>query len=173
MIWSLDGDAPLIHPTAWIAPSAQVIGRVRLGARASVWFGAVLRGDNEWIEIGEETNVQDNAVLHSDWGSPLSIGPRCTIGHGAIVHGCTLGEGVLVGMGATLLNDAQVGAWSLIGAGSLVTEGKAFEGRGLVMGSPARRVRDLDDAALERLRLSAEHYAANASRFVGGLEPGQ
>ena len=171
MIWSLHGQGPEIHPTAWVAPSAQVIGKVRLGPGASVWFGAVLRGDNEWIEVGEETNIQENAVCHTDWGFPLTIGPRCTVGHKAILHGCTVGGLSLIGMAATVLNGARIGPESLVGAGALVTEGKAFEARSLLMGSPARVARTLDDAAVERLRRSAEGYAANAARFAAGLAP--
>lgn len=171
MIWELEGESPEIHPTAWIAPDAQVIGRVRIGPRASVWFGAVLRGDNEWIEVGEGTNVQELSCLHTDWGYPLSIGPDCTIGHKAMLHGCTIGARCLIGMSATLLNGAQIGLESLVGAGSLVTEGKAFEPRRLLMGVPAREVREIDDAAAERLRQSALHYARNAERFAAGLSP--
>lgn len=171
MIWALDDEAPEIHPTAWIAPDAQIIGRVRIGPRASVWFGAILRGDNEWIEVGAETNIQENGVLHTDWGFPLTIGPRCTVGHKAMLHGCTLGEGVLVGMSATVLNGAVIGDHSLIGAGALVTENKRFEPRQLLVGSPAAPKRALDDAAVERLRQSAEHYAQNAERFARGLKP--
>lgn len=171
MIWALDGEEPEIHPTAWVAPDAQVIGRVRLGPGASVWFGAVLRGDNEWIEVGEGTNIQELSVLHTDWDFPLFIGAGCTIGHKAMVHGCTIGEGSLIGMSATLLNGAVIGRESLVGAGALVTEGKRFEDRSLVMGAPARAVRSLDDAAVERLKLSAKHYADNASRFAQGLSP--
>ena len=171
MIWSLDGDAPEIHPTAWVAPDAQVIGRVRIGPRASVWFGAVLRGDNEWIELGEESNVQELCCLHTDWGFPLSIGPGCTIGHKAMLHGCTIGEGSLVGMSATVLNGARIGASCLLGAGSLVTEGREFAPRGLILGVPAKAVRELDEPAVERLRQSARHYAANAERFASGLRP--
>jgi carbonic anhydrase/acetyltransferase-like protein (isoleucine patch superfamily) len=171
MIWSLDGQAPEIHPTAWVAPSAQVIGKVRIGPRASVWFGVVLRGDNEWIEVGEETNIQENAVGHTDWGFPLTIGPRCTVGHKAMLHGCTIEELTLIGMGATVLNGASVARESLVGAGALVTEGKRFEPRSLLMGSPARVVRSLDDDAVARLRRSAQGYAANAARFAVGLAP--
>ncbi|EYD73534.1 carbonic anhydrase, family 3 [Rubellimicrobium mesophilum DSM 19309] len=171
MIWALEGQGPEIHPTAWIAPDAQIIGKVRIGARASVWFGAVLRGDNEWIELGEGTNVQELSVLHTDWGFPLSIGARCTIGHKAMVHGCTIGDQSLVGMSATILNGAVIGRESLVGAAALVTEGKRFEERSLIVGAPAKAVRGLDDAAVERLRLSAEHYAANAARFAAGLSP--
>ncbi len=171
MIWTLDGEGPEIHPTAWVAPDAQVIGRVRIGPRASVWFGAVLRGDNEWIEVGEDSNVQELCCLHTDWGFPLSIGPGCTIGHKAMLHGCAVGEGSLVGMSATVLNGARIGPESLVGAGSLVTEGKAFPPRSLVLGVPAKAVRDLDAPAVERLRQSADHYARNAERFARGLSP--
>lgn len=169
MIHAIDGQAPEIDPTAWIAPDAQVIGRVRIGPHASVWFGAVLRGDNEWIEVGEGTNVQELSVLHTDWGFPLTIGRDCTIGHKAVLHGCTLGDRVLVGMSAAILNGAIIADESLVGAGALVTEGKRFEPRSLLMGAPARAVRTLDDAAVERLRASAEGYAANARRFAAGL----
>ena len=171
MIWTLEGQGPEIHPTAWIAPDAQVIGKVRIGPGASVWFGAVLRGDNEWIEVGEGSNVQEHSVLHTDWGYPLTIGARCTIGHKAMVHGCTIGDQTLVGMSATILNGAVIGRECLIGAAALVTEGKRFEDRSLIVGAPANPVRSLDDAAVERLRLSAEHYAANAVRFARGLSP--
>ena len=171
MIWSLEGQEPEIHPTAWVAPDAQVIGRVRIGPRASVWFGAVLRGDNEWIELGEESNVQELCCLHTDWGFPLAIGPGCTIGHKAMLHGCTVGEGSLIGMSATILNGARIGPQSLLGAGSLVTEGKSFDSRTLLLGVPAKAVRSLDDQAVERLRHSATNYARNAERFAGGLRP--
>ncbi len=169
MIWSLDDEKPEIHPTAWVAPDAQVIGRVRIGPGASVWFGAVLRGDNEWIEVGEASNVQELCCLHTDWGYPLTIGPGCTIGHRAMLHGCTIGEGSLVGMSATVLNGARIGPQSLIGAGALVTEGKEFDPRRLILGAPAKATRELDDTAVERLRQSANHYARNAERFARGL----
>ena len=169
MIWELEGQGPEIHPTAWIAPDAQIIGRVRIGARASVWFGAVLRGDNEWIELGEATNVQEMSCLHTDWGFPLTIGAGCTIGHKAMLHGCIVEANSLVGMSATVLNGARIGPDSLVGAGSLVTEGKSFEVRSLIMGSPAKAVRSLDDEGVARLRRSAEHYAENAQRFARGL----
>jgi carbonic anhydrase/acetyltransferase-like protein (isoleucine patch superfamily) len=171
MIWELEGQEPEIHPTAWVAPDAQVIGRVRIGPRASVWFGAVLRGDNEWITVGEGTNVQELCCLHTDWGFPLTIGADCTIGHKAMLHGCTIGERSLVGMSATVLNGAWIGPESLIGAGSLVTEGKAFEARRLLLGVPAKAVRELDSKAVERLSQSAQHYARNAERFAAGLRP--
>lgn len=171
MIWSMEGQAPEIHPTAWIAPDAQVIGRVRIGANASVWFGAVLRGDNEWIEVGEGTNIQDLSCLHSDWGFPLSVGAGCTIGHRVMLHGCTIGANTLIGMSATVLNGASVGRDSLVGAASLVTEGKSFEPRSLIVGSPAKALRLLDDAAVAALERSAHHYAENATRFAQGLRP--
>jgi carbonic anhydrase/acetyltransferase-like protein (isoleucine patch superfamily) len=170
MIWALDSQEPEIHPTAWVAPDAQVIGRVRIGPRASIWFGAVLRGDNEWIEVGEESNVQELSCLHTDWGFPLTIGPRCTIGHKAMLHGCSLGEGSLIGMSSTVLNGARIGSQSLIGAGSLVTESKAFEARQLILGVPAKAVRTLDEQAVEGLRRSALHYVSNAERFARGLQ---
>lgn len=169
MIWALDGEEPEIHPTAWVAPDAQVIGRVRIGPRASVWFGAVLRGDNEWIDVGEGSNVQELCCLHTDWGFPLTIGPGCTIGHKAMLHGCTIGEGSLIGMSATVLNGARIAPRSLLGAGSLVTEGRSFDPRHLILGVPAKPVRPLDDQAVERLRQSALHYSRNAERFARGL----
>jgi carbonic anhydrase/acetyltransferase-like protein (isoleucine patch superfamily) len=171
VIWELEGQGPEIHPSAWIAPDAQIIGRVRIGPRASVWFGAVLRGDNEWIDLGEATNIQELSCLHTDWGFPLTIGAGCTIGHKAMLHGCTVGSNSLVGMSATVLNGARIGPDSLVGAGSLVTEGKSFEARSLIMGSPAKAVRSLDDDGVARLRRSAEHYANNADRFTRGLKP--
>jgi carbonic anhydrase/acetyltransferase-like protein (isoleucine patch superfamily) len=171
MIYALDGETPEIHPDAWIAPGAHVMGRVRIGAGASVWFGAVLRGDNEWITVGDETNVQENAVLHTDWGYPLTIGARCTIGHKAMLHGCEIADGSLVGMGATVLNGARIGAGCLIGACALVTEGKEIADGSLVMGAPGRVVRTLDDAGRTRLLASAAGYAANARRFRAGLAP--
>ena len=169
MIYALDGQSPEIHPDAWIAPGAHVMGKVRIGAGASVWFGAVLRGDNEWIEVGEETNIQENAVLHTDWGYPLTIGARCTIGHKAMLHGCVIGQGSLVGMGATLLNGARIGAGCLIGACALITEGKVIGDGALVMGAPGKVVRSLDDAGRARLLASAAGYAAHARRFRAGL----
>ena len=169
MIYALDGQSPEIHPDAWIAPGAHVMGRVRIGAGASVWFGAVLRGDNEWIEVGADTNIQENSVLHTDWGHPLTIGARCTVGHKAMLHGCAIGDGSLIGMGATVLNGAVIGAGCLIGACALVTEGKVIPDGSLVMGAPGRVVRQLDDTARARLLVSAENYAANARRFRAGL----
>jgi carbonic anhydrase/acetyltransferase-like protein (isoleucine patch superfamily) len=169
MIWQLDGLAPDIDPTAWIAPSAQVIGLVRLRAQSSVWFGATLRGDNELIDLGEGSNIQENAVLHTDIGYPLSIGAGCTIGHMAMLHGCTIGDNSLIGMNATILNGAVIGRNCLIGAGALITEGKTIPDGSLVMGAPGRVVRDLDDTAIARLRASALGYQNNARRFAAGL----
>jgi carbonic anhydrase/acetyltransferase-like protein (isoleucine patch superfamily) len=171
MIYALDGIAPKIDPTAWVAPTAVVIGNVTIGPGANIWFGAVIRGDNEAIVVGAGSNVQENAVLHTDIGYPLTIGENCTIGHKAMLHGCTIGPCSLIGMGATVLNGAVVGAGSLIGACALVTEGKEIAAGSLAMGSPARVVRSLDEAAQNRLLQSAEGYQANARRFASGLTP--
>jgi carbonic anhydrase/acetyltransferase-like protein (isoleucine patch superfamily) len=169
MIYALDGQEPQLDATAWVAPGAHVMGRVQLAAQASVWFGAVLRGDNEWISVGARTNVQENAVLHTDWGYPLMIGDDCTIGHKAMLHGCMIGDGTLIGMGATILNGAKIGKGCLIGACALITEGKQIPDGSLVMGSPGRVVRQLDDEAQAKLLASAAGYAANAARFRAGL----
>ncbi|WP_395539870.1 gamma carbonic anhydrase family protein [Neotabrizicola sp. sgz301269] len=171
MIYELDGIAPEIDPDAWVAPGAHVMGRVRLAAGVGIWFGAALRGDNEWIDVGEATNIQENCVLHTDMGYPLVIGAHCTIGHKAMLHGCTIGEGSLIGMGATVLNGAKIGKGCLIGACALITEGKEIPDGSLVMGSPGKVVRVLDDAARARLLKSAEGYRANAARFRAGLKP--
>ncbi|MFE3835715.1 gamma carbonic anhydrase family protein [Pseudogemmobacter sonorensis] len=171
MIWELDGIRPEIASDAWVAPGAQVIGKVRLGPGAGIWFGAALRGDNEWIEVGEGSNIQENCVLHTDIGYPLTIGAHCTIGHKALLHGCTIGEGSLIGMGAMVMNGARVGRGCLIGAGSLITEGKEIPDGSLVMGAPGRVVRALDEAARARLLDSATGYRANAARFRQGLRP--
>ena len=169
MIYALDGVAPTIDPSAWVAPDANLIGKVVLEADASIWFGATLRGDNEDIRVGAGSNVQENCVLHTDMGYPLVIGANCTIGHKAMLHGCTIGDGSLVGMGATILNGAKIGKGCLIGAGALVTEGKEIPDGSLVMGAPGKVVRTLDEAARERLLKSAEGYRRNAARFAGGL----
>ncbi|WP_284263435.1 gamma carbonic anhydrase family protein [Roseicyclus amphidinii] len=171
MIYALDGTAPAIDPDSWVAPDANVIGRVVLEAGASVWFGATLRGDNEEIRVGAGSNVQENCVFHTDMGYPLSIGPNCTIGHKAMLHGCTIGAGALVGMGATILNGAVIGAGCLIGAGALVPEGKVIPEGSLVMGMPGKVVRTLDAEAQERLLASAAHYRARMRRFRDGLVP--
>ncbi|MFN6924104.1 MAG: gamma carbonic anhydrase family protein [Tabrizicola sp.] len=171
MIYALDGIAPEIDPTAWVAPDANLIGRVVLEAEASVWFGVTIRGDNEEIRVGRGSNVQENCVLHTDMGYPLVIGANCTIGHKAMLHGCTIGEGALIGMGATILNGARIGKGCLIGAGALVTEGKEIPDGSLVMGAPGRVVRVLDAAGRARLLQSAAGYRANARRFRAGLRP--
>jgi carbonic anhydrase/acetyltransferase-like protein (isoleucine patch superfamily) len=155
----------------WIAENAAVIGRVRLKTDTSVWFGSVLRGDNEWIELGERSQIQDNATLHTDPGFPIIIGEDCVIGHNVVLHGCRIGSNSLVGMGAILLNGSVIGRSSLVGAGALVTERKVFPERSLVVGSPARAVRSLDDAALAGLERSARHYVENGRRFRAGLTP--
>ena len=170
MIIELDGIAPEIDPTAWIAPTAVLIGRVIVGPRANIWYGAVLRGDNEPILVGDGSNIQENAVLHTDLGYPLTIGANCTIGHKAMLHGCTVEAGSLIGMGATVLNGAVIGSGSLIGASALITEGKAIAPGSLVMGSPCKVVRELDEAARQRLLKSAEGYQANAARFAAGMK---
>ena len=170
-VYALEEHAPTLPEPGdyWIAPDAHVIGQVSLGRGVGVWFGAVLRGDREPIVVGMDTNVQEGAVLHTDMGFPLTIGRACTIGHGAIVHGCTLGNHVLVGMGATVMNGAAIGSDSLIGAGAVVTEGKVFPPRSLIVGAPARVMRTLDDAAVERLALSARSYVENWRRFAARL----
>lgn len=171
MIYRLDGIAPRIADSAWIAPGAHVIGDVILEEDSSVWFGASLRGDNEPISLGRGSNIQENSVLHTDPGCPLTIGAACTIGHKAMLHGCTIGEGSLVGMGATILNRAVIGVGCLIGAGALITEGKEIPDGSLVMGAPGKIVRTLDAEAREALIASARGYVANAQRFRDGLEP--
>jgi carbonic anhydrase/acetyltransferase-like protein (isoleucine patch superfamily) len=169
MIYALGDLAPVIDPTAWVAPDANVIGRVVLEVGASIWFGSTLRGDNEEILVGAGSNVQEACVLHTDMGYPLVIGANCTIGHKAMLHGCIIGEGSLIGMGATILNGAQIGKGCLIGACALVTEGKVIPDGSLVMGAPGKVVRDLDQAARDRILASAAGYQANAQRFRADL----
>ncbi|HOY34581.1 MAG TPA: gamma carbonic anhydrase family protein [Piscinibacter sp.] len=169
-IYQLDDDIPRIAETAWVADSAQVIGRVALEEGASVWFGAILRGDNEWISIGRGSNVQDGSVLHTDMGCPLTIGADVTIGHQVVLHGCTIGDGSLVGIQAVVLNNAKIGKNCLVGAGALVTEGKEFPDGSLIMGSPARVVRQLSPEQFERIKLGAVHYLENAARYRKGLK---
>lgn len=171
MIYALDGVAPEIADDTWVAPDANVIGRVVLEGGASVWFGCTLRGDNEEIRVGAGSNVQENCVFHTDPGCPLTIGENCTIGHKAMLHGCTIGDGSLIGMGATVLNGAKVGKGCLIGANALVTEGKEIPDYSLVMGAPGKVVRTLDEAAVQKLLASAEHYRQNMRRFRAGLTP--
>ncbi|WP_300518667.1 gamma carbonic anhydrase family protein [Aliiroseovarius sp.] len=171
MIYELDGIAPRIDKTAWVAPDANLIGNVTLGAGASVWFGCTIRGDNEPIVIGEGTNVQENCVFHTDPGCPLTLGTNVTVGHKVLLHGCTVGEGSLIGMNATVMNGAKIGRNCLIGAGALVTEGKEIPDGAMVLGAPGKVVRQLDEAAIAGLYRSAEHYQANARRFARGLTP--
>lgn len=168
-LYSLDGVSPEADPEAWIAPDANVIGLVRLMARSSVWFGSTLRGDNELITLGEGSNLQENVVVHTDPGFPCDIGANCTIGHKAMLHGCRIGEGSLVGMGATILNGAKIGRFCLIGAGALVPEGREIPDHSLVLGMPGKVVRELDQKAAEANLASAGHYQERAARFRGGL----
>lgn len=158
------------HPDSWTAPSADVIGKVRLDEGASVWFGAVIRGDNELIHIGRNSNVQDGAVLHTDMGSPLTLGTGVTIGHQAMLHGCEVGDYSLIGIHAVVLNGAKIGKHCIIGANALVTEGKVIPDGSLVMGSPARVVRELTEEQRRGLEASAAHYVDNARRYARGLE---
>jgi len=171
MIYALDGIAPELHTDTWVADDANLIGRIVLEEGASVWFGSTLRGDNEEIRVGRDSNIQENCVLHTDIGFPLTIGANCTIGHKALLHGCTIGDGSLVGMGAMVMNGAQVGKGCLIGAGALITEGKVIPDGSLVMGAPGRVVRSLDAEAQARLLASAAGYRANMRRYRDGLKP--
>ncbi|SDJ73562.1 gamma carbonic anhydrase family protein [Aliiruegeria lutimaris] len=171
MIYALDGIAPEIAESAWVADDANLIGKVTLEADSSVWFGCTIRGDNERITLGAGSNIQENCVLHTDMGFPMVIGPNCTIGHKAMLHGCTIGEQSLIGMGATILNGAKIGRNCLIGACALITEGKEIPDNSLVMGSPGKVVRQLDEAAAQKLLTSALHYQQNARRFRAGLKP--
>jgi carbonic anhydrase/acetyltransferase-like protein (isoleucine patch superfamily) len=171
-LYSLGNLTPKV-PSAdkfWVAPDAHVIGQVDLGDDVGIWFGAVLRGDNEPIVIGAQTNVQEGVMIHTDPGFPVTIGAGCTIGHPAIIHGCTIGENSLVGMGATILNGARIGKNCLIGANALVTENKEFPDNSLIVGSPARVVRTLDEAAAAGLGLSAQSYVRNWQRFARDLK---
>ena len=171
-LYELNGTAPDCEGrgAAFIAEDARIIGNVTLAEDTSIWFGCVLRGDNERISIGPRSNVQEHSVMHTDPGYPLTIGEGCTIGHRAMLHGCTIGDNSLIGIGAIVLNGARIGRNSLVGAGALVTEGKEFPDNSLIIGSPARAVRTLDDAAVESLRASAKHYVENAKRFASGLK---
>ena len=168
-LYAIDDAAPQLAAGAWAAPSADLIGDVRLGARASVWFGAVIRADNTPIIVGEESNIQDGAIGHSDPGFPLTIGARVTVGHQAILHGCAIADDVLIGMGARILNGAVIEPECLVGAGALITEGKTFARGSLIVGTPARVVRQLTDAEKQALRVSAAHYAEKAARYAEQL----
>src|ERR1022692_3380031 len=171
-IYQLDGQAPELPADGnyFIADTAAVMGKVRLLNCASVWFGAVLRGDNEWIEIGENSNVQDNSTCHTDPGFPLTIGNGCTVGHGVILHGCTLEDGALVGMGSIVMNGARIGRGSIVGAGSVITEGKQFPENSLIIGSPARVIRTLEPDQIEKAGRPAQDYQENGPRYKKGLK---
>lgn len=168
-VYELDGVVPEIADSAWVADSAQVIGRVTLEAQASLWFGVVARGDSDHLHIGAGSNIQDDTVLHADAGQPLRIGRNVTVGHKAMLHGCTIGDESLIGIGAVVLNGAKIGKHCLVGAGALVTEGKEFPDGSMILGSPAKVVRQLTEAQIEGLRRSAQHYRDNAQRFKKGL----
>lgn len=169
-LYSLGDTRPTVADDAWIAPGCHIVGDVLLEEKTSVWFGTTMRGDNERITIGAGSNVQENCVLHTDMGYPLTIGAGCTIGHKAMLHGCVIGENSLIGMGATVLNGAVIGKNCLIGAGALITEGKVIPDGTLVMGAPGKVIRELDEAAIAGLRRSAVHYQENAARFARELK---
>ena len=169
-LYALADQRPTLHPKSWVAPTAELIADVHLGEDASVWFGAVIRADNTPIHIGARTNNQEGAMLHSDPGAQLSIGEDCTVGHHAILHGCTVGDRVLVGMGATILNRAIISEDCIVGAGALVTEGKTFPAGSLIVGSPARAIRKLDSKALAMLKVSAAHYVARAKDYARRMQ---
>jgi carbonic anhydrase/acetyltransferase-like protein (isoleucine patch superfamily) len=170
-VYALGDLQPAVDSDAWVAPDANVIGNVVLEAGSSVWFGSTLRGDNEPIHVGTGSNVQENCVFHSDLGFPLRVGVNCTIGHKVMLHGCTIGDNTLIGMGATILNGAKIGKNCLIGAGALVTENKVIPDGSLVMGAPGKVVRQLDEQAIQMLTASALHYTENAARFRRDLKP--
>jgi carbonic anhydrase/acetyltransferase-like protein (isoleucine patch superfamily) len=171
-IYELDGQAPEFPADGryWVAETAVLIGRVRMKSQSSIWFGAVLRGDNEWIEIGERSQIQDNATLHTDPGFPMVIGANCVIGHKVMLHGCIVGENSLIGMGAILLNGSKIGKNSLVGAGALVTEGKTFPDNSLIVGSPARAIRTLDEKAVAMIARGAEIYVQRSQQYAKGLK---
>jgi carbonic anhydrase/acetyltransferase-like protein (isoleucine patch superfamily) len=171
-IYELDGQAPEFPADGhyWVAETAVLIGRVRMMSRSSIWFGAVLRGDNEWIEIGERSQIQDNATLHTDPGFPMVIGANCVIGHKVMLHGCIVGANSLIGMGAILLNGSKIGKNSLVGAGALVTEGKAFPDNSLIVGAPARAIRTLDEKAVAMIARGADIYVQRSQQYAKGLK---
>src|SRR5471030_2330051 len=170
-IYALDGVAPEIAADCWIAPDAVLIGRVRLLKGASIWFGAVLRGDNDWITIGPDSNVQDHSIVHADPGQPVTIGRGVTIGHRVILHSATVGDHSLIGMGSVLLNRAHIGSHSLVGAGALVTEGKTFEDGKMILGAPAKAVRELTPEQISGIEQSAAIYVVNAKRYADTFMP--
>ncbi len=170
-MYALDGQAPELpeNENYYIADTAVLIGRVRLKTDASVWFGSVLRGDNEWIELGERSQIQDNATLHTDPGYPLSIGNDCVIGHNVVMHGCAVGDNSLIGMGALLMNGVKIGKNSLVGAGSVVTEGKTFPDNSLIVGAPARVLRSVDEKIMQMIREGADIYVRRWKQYAKGL----
>ncbi|WP_332776757.1 gamma carbonic anhydrase family protein [Polaromonas sp.] len=169
-IYQLGDLSPHIHESAWVADSAQVIGNVTLAENSSIWFGTVIRGDVEAIRIGRGSNIQDASVLHADLGVPLTIGDNVSIGHQVVLHGCTIGDGSLIGIGAVVLNHAKIGKNCLVGAGSLVTEGKEFPDGAMIFGSPAKAVRQLSPEQIEGLKMNAQHYIGNARRYKAGFK---
>ena len=171
-IYELDGQRPDLPADEryWIAETAAVIGTVRLKRDASVWYGASLRGDNEWVEVGEGSNIQENCILHTDIGFPLTIGAGCTIGHSVILHGCSIADESLIGMGAIVLNGVKIGRHCLVGAGAVVTEGKEFPDNSLIVGAPARAVREVNDKILQLIAESAQFYVNNWQRYRKGLK---
>jgi carbonic anhydrase/acetyltransferase-like protein (isoleucine patch superfamily) len=168
-LYALDGVAPRVAEGAWVADSAQVMGNVELGEDVSIWFGSVIRGDTEVIRIGRGSNIQDGSVLHADIGKPLDVGENVTVGHKVMLHGCTIGDGSLIGIGAIVLNGARIGKGCIVGAGALVTEGKEFPDGSMIIGSPAKAVRELTAEQQQGLIWSARHYIENAARFRAGL----
>jgi carbonic anhydrase/acetyltransferase-like protein (isoleucine patch superfamily) len=172
-LFSLDGQKPDMAPAnlCYVADTAVIIGKVRIKAGASVWFGAVLRGDNEWIEVGERSNVQDNCTLHTDPGYPLAIGRGCTVGHNAILHGCSIGDNTLIGMGAIVMNGAQIGANCIVGAGTLIGEHKTVPDHSLVVGAPMRKLRDIDEEAVTLITKAAETYFQRWQDYAANLRP--
>ena len=171
-IYEIDGHAPELPGAGqyWVADTAVLIGRVRLKTDASVWFGSVLRGDNEWIELGERSQIQDNATLHTDPGFPLTIGNDCVIGHNVVMHGCTVGDNSLIGMGALLMNGVKIGKNSLVGAGAVVTEGKTFPDGSLIVGAPARVLRSVDEKIMKMIREGADIYVRRWKQYAKGLK---
>ncbi len=169
-IYQLDNSGPTIHESAWVADSAQVMGNVVLAEDSSVWFGVVIRGDTEAISVGRGSNIQDNSVLHADYGMPLTIGENVTVGHQVMLHGCTVGDNSLIGIAAVVLNGAKIGKNCLVGAGALVTEGKEFPDGSMIIGSPAKAVRQLSPDQMEGLKVSAKRYVDNANRYKAGLK---
>jgi carbonic anhydrase/acetyltransferase-like protein (isoleucine patch superfamily) len=171
-LYALDGQAPELPADGlyWVAETAIVVGRVRLMSEASIWYGSVLRGDNEWIEIGTRSQIQDNATLHTDPGFPLTVGNDCVIGHNVVLHGCTIGDSSLIGMGAIVLNGARIGANCLVGAGALITEGKEFPDNSLIVGAPAKAVRETDEKARAMITRAADVYVRRWKHYAAGLK---